>query len=66
MITSFQQEKLRIADVQKIMDDCMIPENVQKRRSELESLHKALDRLKSNFEDVIRVDDAYEGSAQSE
>ena len=66
MITSFQHEKLRISDVSKHMDDCMIPVNVEKRRHELERFAEALDRLKGDFADAVRTDDGYEGSAESE
>jgi chromosome segregation ATPase len=66
MITEFTQKKLAIADVQKKMHDCMVPVNVEKRRHELDYFSEALERLKSDFADAVKADDAYAGSAETE
>lgn len=66
MIDDFEFERVKVTDVQKRMDDCMIPVNVQRRRVELESFTGEFRTLQVEIDDMLNADDAYQGAASEE
>ena len=66
MIDDFEFERNKIVDVQKRMDDCMIPINVQRRRVELEGFSEQFRTVQLEIDDMLNADDAYQGAASEE
>jgi hypothetical protein len=66
LIDDFEEERVKIVDVQKRMDDCMIPINVQRRRVELEGFSEQFRTVQLEIDDMLNADDAYQGAASEE
>ena len=64
MIDDFEFERNKIVDVQKRMDDCMIPINVQRRRVELEAFTAEFGTVQVEIDDMLNADDL--GAASDE
>lgn len=66
MIEDTEDERIKVTDVQKRMDDCMIPVNVQRRRVELEAFSEEFRAVQAEIDDMLNADGAYSGSSKDD